>query len=154
MEARQWSITGATLVWTALAPRNPHALAFLVANSLVGYWYQHVEWEALRARGSWHFGTPLHPDRAWNARINVAVHALLPAALAVRAWQRGGRHGRVQAWPRHLTTTLALGLGYLVVADLPRVYPTSRHPLPVYVAAHTAVLVTASLALRGLARGG
>ena len=147
---RQVSLTGAGLLWCALAPSHSVAVPFVVANSVVGLWYQHAERRVIVEAGVWQLGRRIViPTEAANAVLNAVVHVLVPAVLVPRAWARWRRRGarRRRDDARRFAATVGLGVVYLALADLPRLYPSSRRPLAVYAAAHAACLVATAGAL-------
>ena len=146
--------TGLALALLALLRHHglPWLLPLVVANSVVGFVYMHLERAALRDVGSAVLTGRVRVPDAYNLPLNLAVHAVLPALLVARGLRglRGlrGRRGAAAMGPVAVSrpctacgVALAVETLLLMALDLGEVYPTRCLPLRHYVAAHVAIVI-------------
>ena len=127
-----WRVHATSVVLAlALATRHEWLRPLLVANAVVGLAYMHLERAAIATTGTVVGPWTFRWTYAQNAVVNLVAHvALTYVALA-----------RLDAAEPRPVVTLAFEAVGLLVLDLTALYPTGRHPLAAYVAAHVALVV-------------
>jgi hypothetical protein len=127
-----WRVHATSVVLAlALATRHEWLRPLLVANAVVGFAHMHLEREAFATTGTVVGPWTFRWTYAQNPIVNLVAHvALTYVALA-----------RLDAAEPRPGATLALEAAGLLVLDLTALYPTVRHPLDRYAAAHAALVV-------------
>lgn len=134
MHRIQIPVTGIGLLGLFAFPEVGVFRNLVIANSVVGLWYMHSEYEALHTDGSVILGVALRvPNPKINTLFNISLHALLPCVLLLRR-----RTTRKRVSIAHSIGLYVLGL---ILLDLDAIYPT-RDNLTSYIQLHLAVFAS------------
>lgn len=129
-------MTVITLLIAFLFPDSSWIRHALIANSVVGFLYTHIERDAIRNEGIGVLGRRVYiPDSVGPNAVNFVSHVLLPVIVLSR--HRDKRPSVVPA--------LAFHIGCLVLIDVHNTYPSSVHPITTYMNMHLFVFATSVL---------